>query len=403
VLALAWRNLFRHRRRTATTLASIAFGAVGIILTGGFVQDIFDQLGEALIHSQTGHLQIYRQGYLEAGTRSPEKFFIEEPRAVVERMEALPDVSTVLRRVAFAGLLNNGRSDWAILGEGVEPGKERALGTFVTMVAGRPLGDTDRSSVVVGQGVAAALGLRVGDRTTLVVNTTGGALNSADLEVVGIFQTFSKDYDARAVRISLLASEDLLQTAGITSIVVLLRNTESTAHTAMLAQAAIKDRPLELHTWRQLNDFYDKTITLYERQFGVLQLVILGMIALSVANSVNLNVFERTAEFGTMKALGAKGKTVASLVMVECALLGMAGGAIGLLLGVLLAWAISAVGIPMPPPPNANLGYTAYIQVVPAILVLAVSVAALATVLAGILPALKVSRMNIVDALRTSI
>ena len=72
-------------------------------------------------------------------------------------------------------------------------------------------------------------------------------------------------------------------------------------------------------------------------------------------------------------------------------------------LGVVLAWTISAIGIPMPPPPNANLGYTAYVQVVPGILVLAVCVAALATVLAGILPALKVARMPIVDALRTSI
>jgi len=403
MIGLAWRNLFRHKRRTATTLASIAFGAVGLILTGGFVQDIFDQLGEALIHSQTGHLQVYRSGYLEAGTRSPERYFIDAPRSVVERLQALPDVTTVLTRVAFAGLLNNGRNDWAILGEGIEPGKEARLGTFVTMISGRPLRDDDRSSIVVGQGVAAALGLKVGDRTTLVVNTTGGALNSADLEVVGIFQTFSKDYDARAVRISLVASEDLLQTSGITSIVVLLRDTKATGRVASLAQSVIKDQPLELHTWRQLNDFYDKTITLYERQFGVLQLIILGMIALSVANSVNLNVFERTAEFGTMKALGARGKTVASLVMVECALLGIGGGAVGMTLGVVLAWTISAIGIPMPPPPNANLGYTAYVQVVPGILVLAVCVAALATVLAGILPALKVARMPIVDALRTSI
>ena len=403
MIGLAWRNLFRHRRRTATTLASIAFGAVGLILTGGFVQDIFDQLGEALIHSQSGHLQVYKRGYLEAGTRSPERFFIDAPRSVVERLEALPEVTTVLTRVAFAGLLNNGRSDWGILGEGIEPGKEARLGTFVTMIAGRPLRDDDRSSIVVGQGVASALGLKVGDRTTLVVNTAGGALNSADLEVVGIFQTFSKDYDARAVRISLEASEDLLQTSGITSIVVLLRDTKATSRVASLAQSAIKDQPLELHTWRQLNDFYDKTITLYERQFGILQLIILAMIALSVANSVNLNVFERTAEFGTMKALGARGKTVASLVMVECAMLGLGGGAIGVTLGVVMAWTISAIGIPMPPPPNANVGYTAYIQVVPAILVLAVCVAALATLLAGVLPALKVARMPIVDALRTSI
>ena len=386
------------------TLASIVFGVAGLILTGGFVQDIFEQLGEAVIHSQTGHLQLSRAGYFEAGTRSPERFFIDEPRQHVSRLEAIPGVSAVLTRVAFAGLLNNGRNDWAIVGEGVEPDKEARLGTFVTLAAGRHLNDRDRAAVVIGQGVATALGLAVGDSTTLVVNTPGGALNSADLEVVGIFQTFSKDYDARSIRVPLSVTTELLQTKGITSIVVLLGETKETDRIAGLVEAATRGKqPLELRTWREINDFYDKTVSLYERQFGVLQLIILGMIALSVANSVNLNVFERTAEFGTMKALGTPAKEVARLILVECLLLGIIGGGLGVAAGVALALVASAIGIPMPPPPNANLGYTAFVQVVPAILAAAFLIAAAATVIAGAVPALRVARIPIVDALRSSL
>jgi putative ABC transport system permease protein len=83
--------------------------------------------------------------------------------------------------------------------------------------------------------------------------------------------------------------------------------------------------------------------------------------------------------------------------------LGLIGSAIGVAVGVVLAHAISAVGIPMPPPPNANLGYVAAIQIVPEILATAFIVGLVGTALAVVLPAMRVTRMSLVDALRTNI
>ena len=78
-LAFALRNVFRHRVRSAATLAAISMGVAGLILAGGFVQDIFIQLGEAVIHSQSGHIQIVRKGYRAGRTRSPESYLIDQP------------------------------------------------------------------------------------------------------------------------------------------------------------------------------------------------------------------------------------------------------------------------------------------------------------------------------------
>lgn len=80
MVKLAFRNIFRQRVRTAITLAAITFGVAGLILAGGFVRDIFFQLGEALIHSQSGHLQIVKSGFFTYGSRSPEKFLIAAPQ-----------------------------------------------------------------------------------------------------------------------------------------------------------------------------------------------------------------------------------------------------------------------------------------------------------------------------------
>jgi putative ABC transport system permease protein len=91
------------------------------------------------------------------------------------------------------------------------------------------------------------------------------------------------------------------------------------------------------------------------------------------------------------------------LILAESVLLGAIGSLIGLVVGVALAAAISAVGIPMPPPPNADLGYTAHIRIALADVAIAVAVGVLATTLAAILPAVRVSRTPVVDALRENV
>src|SRR5690606_9961730 len=118
-------------------------------------------------------------------------------------------------------------------------------------------------------------------------------------------------------------------------------------------------------TWLELDDFYPKAVELYRSQFGFLQGIILGIVLLSVANSVSMTANERVGEFGTLRAIGHTARYVYRLLIVENTILGLFGATLGVAVGVGLAWAISRVGIPMPPPPNANTGYTAYIAIVP--------------------------------------
>lgn len=399
---LAFRNVLRHKARTGMTLLAIVAGVVGLMLSGGFVQDIFAQLGEALIHSQSGHLQLARTGYFERGARSPEKYLIRNADQISARIAAVPGVDDVMGRLYFAGLINNGHSDQPIVGEGIEPAREAKLGSSMTITAGRKLEKGDAYGMLLGQDLARALKLKPGDWANLVINTPDGALNSLEFQVVGTFQTFSKDYDARALRIPLAAAQELLATRGINTLVVALKHTADTQRVADVLSGRFRADHLEAKTWLELNDFYAKTVEMYDAQFGVLRLIILLMVLLSVANSVNMSVFERVGEFGTMMALGNRGRRVFTLIVMENAMIGVAGAVLGVVAGSLLALAVSAVGIPMPPPPNADLGYVAHIRIVPAIMASAFLVGVVATVAAAILPARKVARIPVVDALRQS-
>jgi putative ABC transport system permease protein len=400
---LAFRNIFRNRLRTALTLAAIVSGVAAIIVSGGFVEDVFVQLRESTIHSRLGHAQIYRAGYLEYGQREPTRYLIDEPQPLVDQVAAIPHVQDVMTRVNFSGLANNGRADLPIIGEGVEANKEARLGTAMSFIAGHTLQDDDPFGVIVGEGVAAALQLESGSPLNLTVNTPEGALNTLEFTVVGVFRSFSKDYDDRAVRIAQGAAQELLYTPAVHSVVVAL---DDTAHTdAAVTQLRNRLGPLgyEVKSWQELADFYNKTVALYKRQFGALQLIILVMLVLSVASTVNMVVYERTGEFGTLLALGLKRRQLFRLVLLENTLLGLVGGALGVVAGLLLAATISAIGLPMPPPPGSNAAYTASIRIVPWTLVLAALTGAIAATLAALLPGRRAARLAVVDALRHNI
>src|ERR1700682_1363585 len=114
MLKLALRNILRQRTRTGLTLAAIGLGVASLVLSGGFVEDILLQLREVTIHSQLGHLQIYKRGQCASGGPHPFDFFIDDLDAVEHAVDAVPGVEARAARVSFSGLISNGRGELPI-------------------------------------------------------------------------------------------------------------------------------------------------------------------------------------------------------------------------------------------------------------------------------------------------
>jgi len=398
MLKLAFRNIFRQRARAGFTLAAIALGVAGLVLSGGFVQDILFQLRESTIHSQLGHIQLHNRG-LAPGNQLASESLIDDPALIGDVVRRVPGFVVQAQRLGFSGLLSNRRGGLPIVGEGIEPGAEAKIGSAVTMLSGRRLSGTDRYAILVGEGLANALKLRIGDSVDLSLATRAGAANALEFKVVGIFRSLSKEYDARAVQIPLPAAQEATDTPGASSIVVLLENTDQTAVAVQWLEARLP-ASLQAQTWQELATFYNSTEALYRRQFGVLQAIILLMVVLSVANSVNMTLHERMQEFGIMRAIGRSGMGVFADCMLETALVGMIGSLLGVCVGVAVAVGVSAVGIPMPPPPNSESGFQGAIQVVPGIIAAALGLGVAASIAAALLPARHLARISIIDALR---
>lgn len=398
-LKLASRNLSRHRTRTLISLSAIAFGVVALLLAGGFTEWIFWAIREAAIQTGLGHIQISRPGFREAGFADPGAYLLPPAAAELKIIRAAPQVEVIDERLLLSGLASNGETTVAFAGEAVDPDADRKI-SKVLPVEGENLGKSDPTGVLLGRGLAAALGAKLGDRVSFVVSLPGGGINAVEGHVLGLLTTGVKAYDDSAVRMPVALGRELLRVQGSHVWVVGISGTERTDETVAYLRAKLQSDRFDVASWFELSDFYRKSVVLLSRQIDVVALLIGVIIVLGISNTLTMNVLERTGEIGTLMAMGTPRREILRLFVLEGLLLGMIGGIAGLAIGYALAQALSQVGIPMPPPPGRTEGYSARIIVTLPLVFSGLAVAVGATALASLYPALKASRLPIVDALR---
>lgn len=405
IFLLALRNLTRHLRRSTVAIGAVVFGISALLLANGFIQHIFHDFREATIKSHFGHLQIVKPGYFEAGKANPSRFLfpddLEQNLSVnFTLLDDAHPIKTIVPRLSFSGLISHGDATLSFIGEGVDPQEQVYFGNALKISTGSNLSADHPDHLIMGEGLARNLGITAGDRIVLLVNTATGGINAVEMTIGGLFSTVTKSYDDSALRLPISTAQQLLRTQGAHSWVVLLNDTHQTnAALAALRNTLSQDR-FEIVPWYQLADFYNKTTVLFTKQVQAIKLIIALIILLGISNTMTMNVMERTGEIGTAMALGVKKFDILRQFLCEGALIGGIGGALGVLIGWLLATIISSIGIPMPPPPGMARGYIGEILLTSNMVLEALALAILTTLIASIYPAWKASRMQIVDALR---
>lgn len=397
---LAFRNIVRHRRRSAIAVGAVAFGVAALIVASGFVEWMLLTFREETIQSQIGHLQIVRPNYHVAGKADPFAFLLPNRMPEFEGESHRSQVKVVAPRLSFSGLVSHGDATLSFIGEGVAPNEEAAFGRGVEIAAGRNLTADAPRTVVVGVGLARNLGIKVGDRLVLLTNTASGGTNAVEVAVQGLFTTISKAYDDAALRVPIETARELLRTEGSHVWVALLKDTSATGRVLADLRTKLSKDGFEVVPWYELADLYNKTERLFRNQVRGIHIVLAAIILLSILNAVTISVIERTGEIGTSLALGVKRSGILRMFVYEGVLIGLLGGLVGICAGILLAFAISAIGIPMPPPPGVTHGYTSAVDVTPVIVMQAFILAVVTTLIGSIYPAWAASRRQVVDALR---
>lgn len=398
---LAVRNVLRDPRRSALAIAAAAFGVVALVIAGSFIQWMLWAMREGTIETSIGHLQVVRKGYFEHGLADPLHYLITGADPDARALSAIAHVKAVAPRLSFNGFVSHGDATISFIGEGVDPASEARFRNSVVIKSGRQLDAGDDDGVILGRGLADNLGVAIGDRVVLLVNAASGGVNAVEVPVRGIFSTVSKAYDDSALRVPLRTAQKLMRISGVHRLVVLLDDTENTDEALTAVRATIDGKRLEAVAWPSLADFYRKSAALLSRQMSVMRVIVAAIVVMSILNTMTMNVLERIAEIGTLLAMGTPAGRVLRRFIFEGTLIGLVGSLLGVAIGLVLAYAISSIGIPMPPPPGMSEAYTAKLLVTPMLVLSSVALVAGVTALASLYPAHKAARLNIVDALRT--
>ncbi len=402
-LAIALRNVTRNRRRSATAIFIVVAGVVSLVLAEGFIQWIFWAMRESTIHFQSGHIQVVRPDYFAKGVADPLAYLLPKESAVPAAIEATPGVKLVAPRIKAAGLISHGDTTVAFLAEGVVPGKEADLSLALKIVEGRNLADPHAAEVILGRGLARTLGVKSGDTVALLTTPAGGGIGGIEATVAGLFVSTSQAYDNTALRLPITQAQALLRSQGAHVWIVLLEETARTDEFVTSFRERFGAQRLEFAPWHAQADFYNKTVALLSQQINVLRTIIGAIIVLSIFNILTMNVMERTGEIGTMLAVGFRRKKILQMFATEGLVLGLIGASLGVGIGYGLGELISDIGIPMPPPPGMDEGYTGEILTTGTLLLTAFLLGFTTTLLAGLYPAWKASRQEIVNALRHNI
>ncbi|WP_153116962.1 ABC transporter permease [Rhodocyclus tenuis] len=397
---IATRNLRRNTKRSFVAVMTVAGGVIAYVLAGGFIAWVFQDMREATIHSQLGHIQIVRPAYFEKGISDPYSFLLPGKSEAQNLIEKTPGVRSLTPRLAFSGLISLGDTSVPFIGEGIDPVAEKPISSRITMTSGRELQGAKEAAVILGEGLARNVGANTGDTVVILATAANGSPNAVEVKVAGTFATITKDFDDNALRMPIDVARKLMRVDGATSWVALLDRTELTGQSIATIRSGLPEKDFQIVPWSELADFYNKTVVLFSRQVDVVKVIIGLIIILTISNTQTMSVLERTTEIGTSLAIGLRRKGIMRLFLLEGVLIGAAGGAIGVALAYGLGEAISAIGIPMPPPPGMARGYTGQILVSGSLALDGMILALVTTLLASVVPAWKASRMNIVDALR---
>jgi putative ABC transport system permease protein len=417
-LALAWRSLFRQKRRSLLMIAVVTFGFASFALAGGFIAQSFEALREGTIRS-VGQLQVVDKRAVGRAEEATLEFGIPDAKRARAVAASQPGVAAVLPRIDFVGLATMGARSIPFLGVGVDPGPESAAtlaselvvsgkylapdgGQGIPPDGGQGIPPDGGQGIVLGTGLAAALEAKVGDRVTLLATTPDGSLNATDGVVSGLVDVKIKELNDRYLAGGIPLVETLLQSGGsVSKLVVFLRPEADEAKTAAALEKAMQGAgfPVTVLHWEDLAVFYGQVKLLYIGIFGFVGAVLVTIVILAAAIVMTMAVTERTREIGTLRALGTRPSAIRRMFLAEAVLIAIAGSVAGTVLALLIRAILNASGIMLPPPPGASSGTVLHVNFY-ALAYVAGLLAMLATMsIAAFFPARRAARVPIVEAL----
>lgn len=334
-IRMAWRNMWRNRRRTLIASVAIVLSMILLISFQAFMDGMDQTIYGNTVRLYGGNVLIHAPGYRQKSARLP-MLPVADAEAVLSAARNEPDVQVASRRLNTAGIISNRDASNAVNITAIEPEIEAPISLAAEhLVQGRFLTAEDGDNIVIGQALADHLNVTVGDRVSLLGRRKDDSMRQRSMTVVGIFDLGLGEAEKSLVFMNLPTAQTLYNLRGeVTEIAVILEKIgQEEALIKSLAPRFPNHEVDSIYTLRP--EFAEALAT--DRLIGLLfGGILLAMGGIGILNLMLMAVFERTREMGVLAAMGMKGRQIMALFVLEGAFIGLLGAVIG----CLLSWAL---------------------------------------------------------------
>jgi ABC-type lipoprotein release transport system permease subunit len=404
---MAWRNIWRNPRRTILTICAITFSSLLLVFMLSFQFGSYETMINTSVKIQTGHLQVQAQAYQD---KKSMRLVVTDPDAVASILDKIPQVQAYSFRSQAFSLVSSQKRSYGALVTGIDPAREVRVSRLKELIRkGQFLSETDRDQALIGTLLARNLSLQLGDEITLLGQGRDGSIAATVVTVKGIYSSGIDALDRSVIQIPLKTFQDVYAMgSAVHEIVIIaqsLASIDAIQHSISASITAVANpTPLKVLDWEELMPGLRQGIEMDLVSGMIFYFLLILVVAFSILNTFLMAIFERTREFGVLMAIGTSPGRLTKILLIESMSMAISGIVAGIVLGGAVTLYFQSHGIDISGASDLLSQFGISGRIYPRLSLLSAlsgpAAVLLITLVAALYPALKVQRLQPVEAMR---
>jgi putative ABC transport system permease protein len=342
LLKIAWRNIWRNKRRSLIVLSSVIVGVIAAILLDGLTMGMLNQMLSNQINSSISHIQVHKKGFNDNKTVQN---YIPDYHKAEEVVKNNPSVKHYSKRVVTFGLLSSAANSSGVYINGIIPEEEEKI-TYIksSIIEGGYIKGTGRE-IVIGKNLAEKLDVGLGDKVVAMSNTPDGSVGSDVFRIAGIYETFSSEFDRINIYIPLSRAQQMLNIGDNIHEIAIITNDYN--RVTNIKEEIVKQLSgdYEVLSYIDLLPLLVVSLDMYKEMIWIINLIVGLALIFGIINVMLMSVFERIREFGVLISIGMKTSKLFMMIVIESFIIGIIGTGLGVILGLLIQAPLAETGI----------------------------------------------------------